>query len=161
MGPDTETLPDCVHTSDGWHIVNNIYTHQGARPQNLILNPPRAKCITVGDFNSRHPEWEPEGRNPPTDMSMGNKLHSLIQSNPNTILINTPRVPTTLSETTLTLSLVSPDIAPVTDWEVLLDCSCQPHFATLTTIEFNPLPSQSLLPPASSMKKRIGTYFIH
>ena len=143
MGPDTETLSVRVHTSDGWHIVNNIYTHQGARPQNLILNPPRAKCITVGDFNSRHPEWEPEGRNPPTDMYMCNKLHSLLQSNPNTILINTPRVPTTLSETTLTLSLVSPDIAPVTDWEVLLDCSCQPHFATLTTIEFTP-PSQSV-----------------
>ena len=138
MGPDTETLSVRVQSSDGWQIVNNVYTHQGARPQNLILDPPSLKCITVGDFNSRHVEWEPETRKPPTDTAMGTKLHSLIQSNPNTILVNTPRIPTTLSETTLTLSIVSPDIAPATDWQVLLDCSCQPHFATLTTVEFTP-----------------------
>lgn len=39
MGPDTETLSVRVQSSDGWQIVNNVYTHQGARPQNLILDP--------------------------------------------------------------------------------------------------------------------------
>ncbi|MCP5014919.1 MAG: hypothetical protein GY938_06490, partial [Ketobacter sp.] len=138
MGPDTETLSVRVQTSEGWYTVNNIYTHQGAKPQNLVLNPSSKKCITVGDFNSRHAEWEPVTRSPPTETGMGNKLHTLIQASPNIILANTPRIPTTLSETTLTLSLVSPDLAPATDWQVLLDCSCQPHFATLTTIELAP-----------------------
>ena len=138
MGPDTETLSVRVHTSEGWYTVNNIYTHQGAKPQNLVLNPSSKKCITVGDFNSRHEEWEPVTRSPPTETGMGNKLHTLIQASPNIILANTPRIPNTLSETTLTLSLVSPDLAPATDWQVLLDCSCQPHFATLTTIELAP-----------------------
>lgn len=137
MGPDTETLSVRVYTSEGWHIVNNIYTHQKAKPASLVLNTSGKKTITVGDFNSRHEDWEPTTRNSPSD-GMGNKLHSLIQTSQNIVLANTPRVPTTLSETTLTLSLVSPDIAPVTGWEVLLDCSSQPHFATLTSIQLGP-----------------------
>ena len=138
MGPDTETLSIRVKTSEGWYIVNNVYIHQGAKPQNLVLKPPSTKCITVGDFNSRHEEWEPETRSPPSDTGMGNRLNALIQASPNIVMANTPRIPTTLSDTTLTLSLVSPDLAPAADWQVLLDCSCQPHFATLTTIELAP-----------------------
>ena len=107
MGPATETLSVRVQSSDCWQIVNNVHTHQDARPQNLILDPPSLKCITVEDFNSRNVEWEPETRKPPTDTAIGTKLHPLIQSNPNIILVNTPRIPTTLSETTLTLSIVS------------------------------------------------------
>ena len=131
MGPDTETLSVRVNTSEGWYTINNVYTHQGAKPANLVLNPSPSKCITVGDLNSRHKDWEPLDRAPPTDTGMGNKLHSLIQSNPSITLANIPRVATTESDTTLTLSLVSPDIIPATDWEVLQDCSSWPHFATL------------------------------
>ena len=119
-----------VHTTEGWGIVNNIFTHQGANPQNLTLDPPSTKCITVRDFNSRPVE--------PKDMAMVSKVYSLIQSNPNNTLVNTPRVPITLSETTLTISLTSPDIAPVTDWEVHLAWSCKQHFASLTTLKLSP-----------------------
>ena len=139
MGPDTEILTVKIKTVGGWYTINNVYIHQKANPTNLILNSPTQKCLTVGDFNSRHQEWEPLSRAPTSSPGMGNKLHTLIQTNPNVILVNTPRTPTTVDNTTLSLSLVSPDIAPASSWEVLLNCSSHPHFATLTAIQLEPL----------------------
>jgi len=138
MGPDTETLSICVSTSDRWYTVNNVYIHQGAKHQNLVLKLPSTKCITLEDFNSRHEEWKRETRSPPSDTVMGNRLNILIQASPNIVMANTPRIPTTLSDTTLSLSLVSSDLAAAADWQVLLDCSCQPHFPTLTTNALSP-----------------------
>ena len=137
MGSETETLSVRVYTKKGWCVINNVYVHQKAKPSNLVFSPSAGKTVTVGDFNARHEEWEPVKENPQSD-PMGNKLHALIQSNPNTVMVNSPRVPTTLSNTTLTLSLVSPDISLASDWDVLLDCSCQPHFATLTSVQLGP-----------------------
>ena len=54
---------------------------------------------------------------------------------------------TTVNNTTLTLSIVTAELAPVTDWMLMSDCVGSPHIATSTSVNLS-LPS--VAPPFKS-----------
>ena len=144
VGSGVETLSTRIKTTEGWVNVHNIYVHQDSNLRDLNLDLPKSRHILVGDFNSRHPDWEPLSPSALPAIIKGNSkqrgdiLHSAIQNDPNLILINANHTATTPNNTTLTLSLVSSNLAVGTDWEVLHDCSTEPHFATMITVQLSP-----------------------
>ena len=137
LGDNVETLTTEVVTDNGIIAIHNVYVHQNCDPKSLSLKVPSGKHIVAGDFNARHREWEPLSKQNVSN-PRGNKLFSLIQENPKLVLCNTPRMPTTIFNTTLTLSLVSAELSAITDWDILSDCVGSPHIATCTTINISP-----------------------
>ena len=142
FGMGVECYSINIKTKDGPITIHNIYVHQEADPKALNIKLPKGKHLLVGDFNARHIQWEPITRTAITN-ARGSKLFSLIEESANLVLCNSPHGPTTTENTTLTLSIVSAELAVSTDWRVLEDCVANPHLATMTTIWVNtnlPLP---------------------
>ena len=143
LGPGIESLAVDVKTSEGTITIHNIYVHQDSVPISLNLKMPKGKHLLLGDFNSRHHQWEPiTGKT--ICNKRGNRLYKLIEESSDLVLCNTQRVPTTTDNHTLTLSLISAELAVATDWSVLEDCVASPHIATLTSVKLKP---NSPLPP--------------
>ena len=132
-----------IGTTESPILVHNVYIHHKNDHKSLRLKPTAGKHVITGDFNARHSEWETT-KDQTVSTPRGNKLYSIIQENPNLLLCNNPSFPTTINNTTLTLSIISSELAPVTDWEVLSDCVGAPHLATCTTINIAP---PSVAPP--------------
>ena len=126
-----------ILTTDGPISLHNVYIHHKNDNKSLKLKATVGKHVITGDFNARHVAWE-TGKEPTVSTARGNKLYSLIQESPNLLLCNNPSIPTTINNTTLTLSIISSELAPVTDWEVLSDCVGAPHLATCTTLNIAP-----------------------
>ena len=149
MGRGVESLSVSIKTTEGWISIHNLYVHQGSDLKDLDLSVSNSKHILVGDFNSRHIDWEPLSiSSHPVSQhgkakQRGNHLHALLQNDPNLVLVNSNHVATTAHNTTLTLSLVSSELSASTDWQGLYDCSTEPHYATMISVQISP-PSQGI-----------------
>ena len=145
-GDLTESLSVEIMTTEGPLQIHNVYVHQKNDAKTLTLKPSKEKHLITGDFNSRCSEWEPPNGSS-TSSPRGNKLRALLQDSPSFVLCNSPGVPTTVHNTTLTLSIISAELAAVTDWSVLSDCVGSPHIATSTTVNISP---PAIAPPFRS-----------
>ena len=140
MGNGIETLSVRVYGKTGHITIHNTYVHHESSPLSINLQVGQGKHAIVGDFNARHPDWEPSSNkiSQGSSSERGKALHALILNTADLVLANTPSVPTTFTNSTLTLSLVSAELAAGTSWEVIQDCLSDRHMATLTKIQFDP-----------------------
>ena len=80
-------------------IIHNVYVHQEAKPEALKLELSNSKHIVVGDFNSRHTDWEPLSdivATPEGDSKKrGDFLHTFLQNDPNLVMLNHNHTATT------------------------------------------------------------------
>ena len=140
-GHGIEILSVSISTNKGDIHVHNTYVHQDSNTDALNLKVSKGMHVMVGDFNAHNQLWDPI--NVPSN-PRGNRLSTILQDSSDFVLSNKLKVPTTIDNSTLTLTLVSPTIAPITDWKVMEHCISNPHIATLTSIDINP---ESPLPP--------------
>jgi len=145
-GDLVETLSVEVMTTQGPILIQNVYVHHENDHKTLQFKLVKGKHLITGDFNARCSLWETYSQ-APTSTPRGNKINSLLQHNPSFVLCNSPGVPTTINNTTLTLSIVSAELCAVTDWMVLSDCVGSPHIATSTSVNIAP---PSVAPPFKS-----------
>ena len=150
MGEGVETLSVRIHGNKGHITIHNVYVHQETPPSSLHFNLSQGRHAIVGDFNARHTEWEP---NSEIYSPRGKALHSLILDSQNLVLANIPKVPTTIHGTTLSLSIVSAELAANTDWQVLEGSPAAPHMPTLTSMQFDPPSSYPQFKPRLLYRK--------
>ena len=134
-GLGVEILSVSISTHKGDIHIHNTYVHQDSATDALNIKVSKGNHVMVGDFNAHHQLWDPI--NIPSN-SRGNRLCTMLQDSSDFVLSNKLNVPTTIDNSTLTLTLVSPTIAPITDWKVMEHCISNPHIATLTSIDISP-----------------------
>ena len=135
MGNGIETQSVRVYGSEGHLTVHNVYVHHESSPSSISLDLPDGKHVIAGDFNARHEEWEPN-ESDKIFSPRGKSLHHLILNAKHLVLVNQPKVATTIHGTTPSLVLVSAELAASTDWQVLEGSPAMPHMPTITSIQF-------------------------
>ena len=138
LGDGTETLSTRILISNKSLLQHNIYRVDGELDITAPLTR-QPRSIMVGDFNARDEMWCRDHNR------AGRILSEQLQNLDNFCLMNHPQVWTTINKTTINLSLLPVEIAPLTNWSIYPGLLSD-HLAVLLEIQQQHSPERVTVP---------------